>query len=122
MKNFFKNILLLVLVVALSYYLGIYFGYLYDYFSPQYDDSFFSLSKNELIFIVGIPFAYIFFTILIFKLFGFGNKKKLIIWTLAPAILFFLAGDLKHIYLPIILILLSFGLTNLLLFIKSKLF
>lgn len=114
MNNFIKNILLLVTVLALSYFTASYFGSIYDRFSPQYDDSWFSLTKQELVFLVGVPFAYIFFTILLFKLLAFGDKNKWTGWLLVPPFLFFASGDLKHIYFPITLGLISFGLATLL--------
>ncbi|HEY4515744.1 MAG TPA: hypothetical protein VJH67_00975 [Candidatus Paceibacterota bacterium] len=121
MKNFIKNIILLVVVLVLSYFTSEYFGKLYDYFSPLYDSSFFPIPKEGLITITGVPFAYVFFLILLFKLFAWGNKKKWIGWLLVPPLLFFGSGDIKHIYLPIILGLIAFYLGKLLqrLFIKN---
>ena len=114
MNNFLKNTGLFIVVLVLSYFTADYFGFIYDYFSPLYSRSIFALTKNELIFIMGLPFAYIFFTILLFKLFGFGNKNKWIIWLLVPAVLFFGSGDIKHLYLPILLGLIALGLSTLL--------
>ena len=114
MNNFIRNILLLVVALVLSYFTAEYFGTWYDKFFPQSDDSMFSLTKQELIFLAGIPFAYIFFTALLFQSFGFGNRNKWTLWLLAPALLFFASGDLKHIYLPIILALIALGLAVLL--------
>jgi len=114
MNNFIKNISLFVVVLVLSYFTAEYFGTLYDKFSPQYDDSFFSLTKQELIFLAGIPFAYVFFVIILFKTFAWGNRDKWTLWLLAPALLFFASGDLKHIYLPIVLGLIALGLATLL--------
>lgn len=120
MKNVLKNVGLLSLVLVLSYFTAEWFGSWYDKFSPQIDDSWFSLSKGALTSIVGFPLAYIFFAIFIFQIFGFGNKKKLVIWLLIPALLFFGAGDLEHIYLPIILGLVAFTLAKLIKFLISK--
>ena len=114
MNNFLKNTGLFVVVLILSYFTANWFGAWYNKFSPLYDSSFFPLSKEELILLAGIPFAYIFFTILLFKLFGFGNKNKWIIWLLVPALLFFGSGDIKHLYLPILLGLIALGLSTLL--------
>lgn len=114
MNNIIKNILLLVAVLILSYFTAEYFGSLYDKFSPLYDSSFFPIPKEILVKMAGIPFAYIFFLILTLKLFGVGNRNKWIGWLLVPPFLFFASGDLKHIYLPIILALIAFGLSILL--------
>lgn len=114
MNNFIKNILLLIVVLVLSYFTAQYFGSWYDGFSPLYDSSFFPLPKEVLINTAGFPFAFIFFTVLLFKLFGSGNKNKWIGWLLVPALLFFASGDLKHIYLPITLALIALGLATLL--------
>lgn len=113
MNNFIKNILLLVVVLILSYFVADYFGSWYDKFSPQYDNTL-GVGKDLLISLVGMPFAYIFFTVLLFKLFGLGNRNKWVGWLLVPPFLFFASGDLKHIYLPVILGLIALGLTLLL--------
>lgn len=109
MNNAIKNILLLIVVLVLSYFVADYFGSWYDKFSPQYDNTL-GVGKDILKSLVGIPFAYIFFTIITFKLFGSGNKNKWTGWLLVLPFLFFASGDLKHIYLPIILALIAFGL------------
>lgn len=118
MNHIIKNILLLAVVLVLSYFTAVYFGSWYDKFSPQSDDSWFSLGKQQLIFLVGMPFAYIFFTTLLFQSFGFGNRNKWTGWLLVPALLFFASGDIQHIYLPILLGLIAFGLA----FIIRKVF
>ena len=108
MNNFIKNILLLVVVLILSYYTAIYFGVLYDIFTPGALDSgawIGTLKAWQAI--IGFPFAYIFFTTLLFQTFAWGNRNKWTGWLLAPAFLFFAAGDLKHIYIPIILALIA---------------
>ncbi len=117
MNNTIKNILLLVVAIALSYFTADYFGGWYDKFSPQYDNTL-GVGKDMLKSLVGSPFAYIFFTTLLLQSFGFGNRNKWTLWLLAPALLFFASGDLKHIYLPIILGLIAFGLA----FVARKIF
>lgn len=121
MKNFFKNVCLLVVILVLSYFTASYFGRVYDKFSPLHDGSWIGLSNEALAFIVGLPFAYTFFTILFFQLFGFGNKKKWTLWLLLPPFIFFGSGDLIHIYLPIIIGLIAFAIAKLVHFIISKL-
>ncbi|MBI2673978.1 MAG: hypothetical protein HYX23_01725 [Candidatus Zambryskibacteria bacterium] len=114
MANFTKNFLLFVVILVLSYLAAEYFGALYDKFSPLYDRSLIGFSKEDLISLTGVPFAYIFFTVLLFKLFGSGNTDKWVGWLLVLPFLFFASGDLKHIHLPIILALITFGLAALL--------
>src|SRR3989344_5291765 len=110
MNNLIKNILLLVVALALSYFTAEYFGGWYDRFSPLFSRSIFALTKQELIFLAGVPFSYIFFTTLLFQSFEFGNRNKWTLWLLAPALLFFASGDIQHIYLPIALALIAFEL------------
>ena len=121
MKNFIKNIVLLAVVLVISYFTAEYFGSWYDRFSPLYDSSIFALTENELVFLIGLPFAYTFFMVLLFQLFGFGNKNKWTIWLLVPVLLFFGSGDIQHIYLPIILGLIALAVTKLVHVIISRL-
>jgi len=103
MNKFIKNILLLVVVLALSYFTADYFGSWYDKFSPQYGGSWFNFPKSIAVFIAGI-----------FTLFGFGNRKKWLIWLLIPPLLLWISADRYYIYLPTILALIAFGLAILL--------
>jgi len=117
--NFVKNIILLIVVLILSYFTASCFGAWYDKFAPQHD-SLFGASKNITNGVVGLPFAYVFFTAFLFKLFGSGNKKHWIICLLVPAGLVFGLADLQHIYLPIILSLVAFYLAKVILMIYAK--
>ncbi|KKQ93753.1 MAG: hypothetical protein UT20_C0044G0005 [Candidatus Levybacteria bacterium GW2011_GWA1_39_11] len=114
MNKFIKNILLLVVVLALSYFTADYFGSWYDKFSPQYGGSWFNFPKSIAVFIAGIPLAYVFFVAFTFTLFGFGNRKKWLIWLLIPPLLLWISADRYYIYLPTILALIAFGLAILL--------
>lgn len=109
MKSFLKNIFLLVIVLVLSYFTAEYFGTWYTKLIGS--GNAWVGSEESWNFIIGFPFAYTFFTILLFQLFGSGNKNKWTIWLLIPPFLFFGASDLRHIYLPIILGLIAFGIT-----------
>lgn len=113
MNNTLRDILLFIIVLVLSYFTGEYFGAIYNKFAPIHDHSLLGLSTGDLIHLIGAPFAYIFFTILLFKLFAGGNQNKWIGWFLVPPALFFASGDLKHIYLPIILGLVAYSLAML---------
>ncbi len=111
MNNVIKNILLLVVDAVLSYLLALYFGSIYEYFIPgSLGDTAWIGTTSAWQSVIGFPFAYIFFTTLLFQTFGFGNRNKWTLWLLMPALLFFASGDLKHIYLPIALGLVAFGL------------
>ncbi len=113
MNNFTKNTLLLIAVLVLSYFSASYFGSWYDNFTPGLlGDTAWIGTTSAWQSVIGFPFAYIFFTILLFKLFGTGNRNKWIGWLLVPPLLFFGSGDLKHIYLPIILGLIALGLSK----------
>jgi len=120
MKDFLKNIILLVIVLFLSYFTAEYFGSWYDYFVPQYDNSLLSLSREGIFTLVGIPFAYIFFLIIVFQLFGSNNKNKWILALLIPPTLLWLSIDPNHIYLPLILGFIAFGFSQLINILISK--
>lgn len=108
-----KNLILLVVVLVLSYFTAPWFGSIYNLLAPGELDGAWIGSQSSWEFIIGLPFAYIFFTTLLIQAFGSGNKKKWIGWLLAPALLFFLSGDTAHIYLPIVLAIVAFGLAKL---------
>jgi|SRR3989344_2197553 len=117
--KFLKNIVLLAVILVLSYLTASYFGGWYDKFSPQYDNTL-GVGVDFLKSLVGLPFAYIFFTTLIFQTLATGNKTKWTIWLLVPAFLFFLSGDIQHIYLPLALSLIACVLAKLLNLLISK--
>lgn len=119
MKNFIKNITLLVVVLVLSYFTSMQFGFWYSDLTGGLGGTWIG-AKGTWESIIGFPFAYIFFLILLFKLFALGNKNKWLIWLLVPALLFFGSGDLKHIYLPILLGLISFGLAQIINIVVAK--
>jgi hypothetical protein len=60
--------------------------------------------------IVGLPLAIIFFLSLLYTAFGHGKWKKWLYWSLVVPVLFELIFDLSHIYFPILLGLLGYGL------------
>lgn len=119
--SYIKNLGLLVIVLVLSYFTAEYFGNLYNYFVPQYDDSLLGLPRESAIAFSGVPFAYVFFTIFIFKLFGNHNKNKWILILLLPALIIYLLNGIRFIYLPIILGLIAFGLAKIVSMVAGKL-
>jgi hypothetical protein len=115
-----RNTFLVIFALLASFISADYFGNLYSKLAPNtLNGAWIGGSSWE--FVIGFPFAYILFVTLFIGIYGSGNKNKWIIWLLVPALLFFASGDIKHIYLPILLALLSFGLATLLqkLFKKS---
>lgn len=120
MKNVLKNIGLLGLVLFLSYYTSVFWGKLYDYFEPQYNNSFLNISDEGIFFLVGFPLAYTFFTPLLFKLFGFGRKNVWMVLLLIPPTLLWLLADINNIYLPLILGLIALALAKLIKILISK--
>jgi len=113
MKDTFKNIGLLLLVAIASLFSASYFGSLYDLFLPVYDNTL-GLGNDILVFVIGFPLAFIFISIFIFKLYGFGNKDKWVLILFLITITFLALIDIKHIYFPLIISLISFLSANLL--------
>jgi len=115
-----RNFLFFILVIVISLATAPYFGKVYDHFIPQLDDSLFGFSKDTTMFVAGIPFAYIFLIPFVLELFGTGNKKKWIFWSLLPVLLFYLYDSVSLSYLPILASIFSFLLAKLINFIIFK--
>lgn len=109
MREIFKGVWLFVVAIIVSYVTASYFGVVYDYFAPQHD-SLFGAPKEITNLIVGFPFAYTFFIVLLFQAFSVKHKQRWLMVLLAPIGLLWLLGDLAHIYLPLILGLLGWVL------------
>lgn len=103
-----KNFLLFILAIALSLATATYFGTWYDQFSPQYGG--WITDKADAIYFAGMFFSYVFFLPFIFQIFASGNKIKWILILLIPPTLLWILADIQHIYLPVILGLIAFGL------------
>ena len=119
--KFLKNVILLAVVLVLSYYTAGYFGYYYDKLAPGSLSGGWIGSDASWQYIIGFPFAYILFTILGFQTLASGDRNKWTIWLLVPSLLFFGSGDIKHIYLPIILGLIALAVVKLVHVIISRL-
>lgn len=104
MKNILKNLGLLIIVLAISYFLSKYTGDLYSKLFKQ------SGTWIDLRGLVGLPLVYIFFLILLFTAFGGAKKYWWIGVLLIPALAFELYFDLAHIYFPVALALLGWGI------------
>lgn len=112
MSNSLKNFILLIVVVVLSYFPDVILGNWYHINIARQHGSFF-VGLNDAIAFAGFLLAYIFFTTLVFGLFGFRkNKNWIIVLLIVPALLW-LSSDPYHIYIPI-----AFGLAG---FILAKL-
>jgi hypothetical protein len=74
---------------------SIFFGELYNRIFSQ------SGTYVDMRVLSGIPFAYIFFLLLLFTAFGDAKKYWWITIALIPAVLFEVAFDLQHIYFPV---------------------
>ena len=110
MNSQLKNFLLFIAVLVLSYLTAPYFGILDDKFYPQQGVSFVGIGRASAILFAGLLLAYMFFIPFIFQLFGYGNKKKIILWLLVPLVLFYLYDSIKLSYIPIAMSLIGFGL------------
>lgn len=106
MKQILKNILSLVAVVLLANLLANFLG-----------DSYLKLFPKETagsfvggVTLIGLPLAYIFFLTLLFTAFGGVKKYWWIGILLIPAAAFELYFDLAHIYFPVALGLLGWGI------------
>ena len=115
-----RNILLFILVLVMSFATASYFGSLYNYFVPQDSSSMLGASKDTAIFTAGIFFSYVFLVPLIFELFGMGSKKKWIVVSLVPVILFYLSDNIKLVYIPILTAIIGFLLAKIINFLISK--
>lgn len=102
-----KNILFFILVLVLSLVTAPYFGSWYDGLYPQSGDWIYD--KEDAIFFAGMLLSYVFLIPFIFEIFGSGNRKKWVLWSLLPIFLFLMYGGINFIYLPIVLSLIGFA-------------
>src|SRR3989338_4470755 len=103
-----KDVLLLVASILCGYFLSMRFGILYDHLFPGSLGS--GLSTDAAYSIFGTPLAYIFFLTLLFTTFGDKKKYWWIGILLIPALWFEISFDLQHLYFPILLGLLGWGI------------
>src|SRR3989344_7030146 len=107
MNNIVKNILLLAVVLMLSYFTAEYFGAAYD--SMFGSGGAWIGSEGSWNLIIGFPLALIFFLTLFSYAWVFKSKRSTL-WLISPVLLWEVVIDIRHIYLPIILGLIAFGL------------
>lgn len=111
MNTFLKDILLIVIAVALSYFSAEYLGSLYTSLLGS-GGAWFGREQSWN-FIIGFPLTLTFFASLIFSTWIF-TKKSAVLWLISPLLLWEIVVDIKHIYIPIILVLVALGLSWLL--------
>ncbi len=110
MSHKYTNILIATVSVVIALLLSTTMGDFYNNFfqvglggNVFGDESFWEL-------VLGFPLALIFSFTLLFSAFGKGNWQKWLIWSLAIPGLFELIFDFSHLYFPIVLGLLGYGL------------
>jgi len=86
-------------------------AYFSSYSVGEFYDSFFHIGGYvDMTVLIGLPLAYIFFLIFIFTIFGDKNKYLWILFGLLPAALFEIYFERLHIYFPILIGLVGWGL------------
>lgn len=108
-----KNIILLIIASGLGYYAAPYLGHLYNNAFPSELNSGWIGSTESLEFIRGISLSLIFFLVTVSATWVF-KKNSSSIWLVSPLILYEALVDIRHIYIPAILILVAFGISWLL--------
>lgn len=111
MNKVVKNILLLAVALVLASASANYFDVIYNdifYIPPGFSS--FSVPSSVSNFINGFPLAYIFFIALIFTIFGDKNKYIWFAVLILPVALFEIYFERLHIYFPILIGLVGWGL------------
>jgi hypothetical protein len=117
-KNIF-SVLLIAIAIILSYYTACFFGYIYDHLFPFELNSGWIGSSQSLQFVRGISLSLIFF-ITVFTYSWLFKKWTSMLWFISPLLLWEVVMDLRHIYIPILLIIIAFALAKLINLIISK--
>jgi hypothetical protein len=110
MNTVFRGILLFLLTLVVAYFLGLYFGSVYLYFFPSIGGGLFIGLAGMALYLLGVVLAYIFFLTFLFTAFGDAKKYWWIGILLIPAALFELYFDWVHLYFPIAIGLVGWGL------------
>lgn len=110
MNNIIKNILLLVAALVLSYFTAEYFGSVYD--SLFGSGSAWIGSEGSWNLIIGFPLSLIFFLAMFSCAWVFKSKSSTL-WLISPILLWEGAVDIRHIYIPILLVAIAMGLATL---------
>ena len=102
------RLLLVIVSYVLAYFLGAYLGILYTFLFPASVTG--SLPDAAANWLIGVPTALVVFIFFFLTLAGGKYKYWWIGISLIPAIWFYTMFDLLHIYFPIILGLIAWGL------------
>lgn len=97
-----KKVFLFVFVLVLSYFLAEYSGAWYGTISEQYGSLFFD--KSDSLNLLGFVLSYIFLIPFVFGLFGIKQNKKLIAFSVLPALLLVIWADTSTFYVPILIV------------------
>lgn len=108
-KLIMKKFLLVFGWIILTIVLTVPFGRLYQILIPQ-NGSLFVVSQEFVDLLTGIGLSWIFSLTLLFTTFGGAKKYWWIGFLLIPAVAFELYFDLAHIYFPVALALLGWGI------------
>ena len=110
-SSFFRNIIVLIAVLILSYMTASWLGQIYKYVFPsEFVGGLFSVPTQEATWIVGFPLDYILFLTGLFTIFGGKGKYWWIGILLIPAAVVEIYFDLPHIYFPVILGVIGWGI------------
>lgn len=110
MKKILTSLVLIIVAVVASYYTAIYFGKTYEYLFGE--GSAWIGSARSWQFIIGFPLSLIFFLTLVAHTWVFKSKASTL-WFISPLLLWEGVVDVRHIYIPIILGLIAWGLSTL---------
>lgn len=117
-----NKIVLLILIFVFSFFSAQIFGELYENLlglNPGFSSFF--IPDNIRDFFNGISRSFTFFLILLFTAFGGEKKYRWIMILLIPAVAFEVAFDLTHIYFPVAVGVVGWGLGMLILkFLQAK--
>ena len=113
MKLITVRIFLVVFAYALAYFLAWYLGSVYSYLFPRSLGGGSIISVTAMEWIVGYPLAVIFTLTFLLNTLGHIKKWWWVIISLLPVIALELIYDPPHIYFPIILGLIAWGLGTL---------
>lgn len=106
MKNKIYSMLLILVAIIVAYYSANFFGKIYNNLFPTELNSGWIGSRGSLQFLGGISLSLIFF--LTFFSYGFIFKsKKSVLYLILPFLLFEMTVDIRHFYIPIILIIIG---------------
>ena len=119
MKKFIVLVCLIIVAVFLSLQTAGWAGGVYSELFPGSVGGGWIGANDAWNSITGLPFALIFFlTLLTYK--TFFQSYKSVLWLLSPVLLFLIASDLRHVYIPVCLILLALALNTFARFVVSK--